>query len=57
MTKRRGFPVSLRSMASALAVEGYSLNSGELPPVPNWSSVDSGYLGAMKIPLRTGRSS
>jgi predicted permease len=41
--------------ASALAVEGYNVTSGELPPVPNWNEVDAGYLPTMKIPLRAGR--
>uniref|UniRef100_Q01YN6 Permease n=1 Tax=Solibacter usitatus (strain Ellin6076) TaxID=234267 RepID=Q01YN6_SOLUE len=41
--------------ASALAVEGYSAAGGELPPVPNWSHIDAGYLPAMQIPLRAGR--
>jgi predicted permease len=41
--------------ASALGVEGYTIASGELPPVPNWSAIDAGYLAAMKIPLRAGR--
>ena len=41
--------------ASALAVEGYNPASGELPPVPNWSHIDAGYLPAMRIPLRAGR--
>ena len=41
--------------ASALGVEGYNATTGELPPVPNWSDVDPGYLPAMKIPLRAGR--
>jgi len=41
--------------ASALAVEGYNSASGELPPVPNWCRIDSGYLPAMHIPLRAGR--
>ena len=40
---------------SALAVEGYNPASGELPPVPNWSRIDAGYLPAMHIPLRAGR--
>ncbi|HEY1496594.1 MAG TPA: ABC transporter permease [Candidatus Solibacter sp.] len=41
--------------ASALGVEGYNANGGELPPVPNWSQIDAGYLPAMQIPLRAGR--
>jgi predicted permease len=41
--------------ASAMSVEGYNPATGELPPVPNWSHIDAGYLAAMKIPLRAGR--
>jgi predicted permease len=41
--------------SSAMAIEGYNLASGELPPVPRWSTIDAGYLPAMKIPLRAGR--
>ena len=41
--------------ASAMGVEGYNPATGELPPVPNWSHIDAGYLAAMKIPLRAGR--
>jgi predicted permease len=36
-------------------VEGYNPATGELPPVPRWSTIDAGYLPAMKIPLRAGR--
>ncbi len=48
-------PFSDRNNASAMAVEGYNAASGELPPVPRWSTIDAGYLPAMKIPLRAGR--
>jgi predicted permease len=41
--------------ASAMAVEGYNPATGELPPVARWSTIDAGYLAAMKIPLRAGR--
>jgi predicted permease len=41
--------------ASAMAVEGYNAATGELPPVARWSTIDAGYLAAMKIPLRAGR--
>ena len=41
--------------ASAMFVDGYDLASGELPPVPRWDNVDTGYFRAMGIPLRTGR--
>jgi predicted permease len=48
-------PFGGNTNASAMGIEGYNASSGELPPVPNWSEIDSGYLAAMKIPLRTGR--
>jgi predicted permease len=48
-------PFTDRNNASALAVEGYNAASGELPPVARWSTIDPGYLPAMKIPLRAGR--
>ena len=48
-------PFSDRNNASAMAVEGYNPATGELPPVPRWSTIDAGYLAAMKIPLRAGR--
>jgi hypothetical protein len=48
-------PFTDRNNASAMAVEGYNPASGELPPVPRWSTIDAGYLAAMKIPLRAGR--
>ncbi len=48
-------PFTDRSNASAMAIEGYNAASGELPPVPRWSTIDAGYLPAMKIPLRAGR--
>ncbi len=48
-------PFTDRNNASALGVEGYNPATGELPPVPRWSTIDAGYLAAMKIPLRAGR--
>jgi predicted permease len=48
-------PFTDRNNASALGVEGYNPATGELPPVPRWSTIDAGYLPAMKIPLRAGR--
>jgi predicted permease len=48
-------PFTDRNNASATGVEGYNPVSGELPPVPRWSTIDAGYLAAMKIPLREGR--
>jgi predicted permease len=48
-------PFTDRNNASALGVEGYNPATGELPPVPRWSTIDAGYLATMKIPLRAGR--
>jgi predicted permease len=48
-------PFTDRNNARGLAVEGYNAATGELPPVPRWSTIDAGYLGAMKIPLHAGR--
>jgi len=48
-------PFTDRNNASAMGVEGYNPATGELPPVPRWSTIDAGYLAAMKIPLRAGR--
>jgi predicted permease len=48
-------PFADHGNASALGVEGYNPATGELPPVPRWSTIDAGYLAAMKIPLRAGR--
>ena len=48
-------PFGGNANASAMAVEGYNAASGELPPVARWSTIDAGYLAAMKIPLRAGR--
>ncbi len=48
-------PFGSGANASAMAVEGYNAATGELPPVARWSTIDAGYLAAMKIPLRAGR--
>jgi predicted permease len=48
-------PFTDRNNASAMGVEGYNPATGELPAVPRWSTIDAGYLTAMKIPLRAGR--
>ncbi|MCX6628289.1 MAG: ABC transporter permease, partial [Candidatus Solibacter sp.] len=48
-------PFGGNNNSSVLAVEGYDPATGELPPVPRWSTVDAGYLAAMKIPLLAGR--
>ena len=36
-------PFTGRNNASAMAIEGYNAASGELPPVPRWSTIDAGY--------------
>jgi predicted permease len=41
---------------SVVTVEGYTLAPGELPPVPGWNTVDSGYFQALGIPLMSGRT-
>ena len=57
--KRRAPPMPCPSptatMRARWRVEGYNPATGELPPVPRWSTIDAGYLAAMKIPLRAGR--
>ena len=40
---------------AVIMVEGHTLAPGELPPVPFWNFVDSGYFGALGIPLLQGR--
>jgi predicted permease len=42
--------------ASGLVIDGRSLAPGELPPVPGWNTIDSGYLQTMGIPLLAGRN-
>ncbi|MEO8372794.1 MAG: FtsX-like permease family protein, partial [Candidatus Solibacter sp.] len=48
-------PFGDNSNASAMSVEGYNPATGELPPVPRWNNIDSGYFTAMGIPLKAGR--
>jgi predicted permease len=48
-------PFSSDTNDGVVFIDGYPLASGELPPVPYWSSVDSGYFDALKIPLLAGR--
>jgi predicted permease len=48
-------PFSSGMNASMITLEGYSMAPGELPPVPAWNTVDSGYFQAMGIPLLAGR--
>src|SRR5579883_3139721 len=38
-----------------LLIEGHQAAPGELPPDPDWNTIDSGYFAAMGIPLREGR--
>jgi predicted permease len=49
-------PFSGNNNSSLIWIEGRPLGSGELPPVPGWNMVDSGYLRAMGIPLLRGRN-
>jgi predicted permease len=48
-------PFSGNNNASGLLIEGHTLAPGELPPVPGWNTINSGYLQAMGIPLLAGR--
>lgn len=48
-------PFSGNNNASAISIDGHPLSPGELPPVPGWNTVDSGYFQAMAIPLLRGR--
>jgi predicted permease len=48
-------PFTNNTNDGVVQVEGYALASGELPPVPYWNTVDSGYFPALKIPLISGR--
>jgi len=49
-------PFSGSNNNSVIAIVGYNLASGELPPVPGWNSVNGGYFPAMGIPLLQGRT-
>jgi predicted permease len=49
-------PFSGSNNASGLLIEGHTLAPGELPPVPGWNTINSGYLQAMGIPLHAGRN-
>jgi predicted permease len=50
-----GLPMSGDSNDGAVMIEGYPLAAGELPPVPQWTTVDEGYFQALGVPLREGR--
>jgi len=49
-------PFSDSNNASGILIEGRTLAPGELPPVPGWNTINSGYLQAMGIPLLAGRN-
>jgi predicted permease len=41
---------------SAVSIVGRTLAPGEVPPVPNFNTIDAGYLPAMGIPVLAGRN-
>jgi predicted permease len=49
-------PFSGSNNSSVIVIEGHALAPGELPPVPGWNTVNSGYLQAMGIQLLAGRN-
>ena len=49
-------PFSSSMNATAITIEGHAVEPGELPPVPGWNTIDSGYLQTMGIPLLAGRN-
>jgi predicted permease len=49
-------PFSGNYNASGLVIEDHPPKPGELPPVPGWNTISSGYLQAMGIPLLSGRN-
>jgi predicted permease len=49
-------PFSNNRNASLIRIVGRPMTSGDLPPVPGWNFVDSGYLPAMGIPVIRGRN-
>ncbi|HEY9434042.1 MAG TPA: ABC transporter permease [Blastocatellia bacterium] len=48
-------PFSGNNNSSVFVIDGRPLAPGELPPVPGWNTISSGYLQAMGIPLLAGR--
>jgi predicted permease len=49
-------PFSGNNNSSVIMIAGRTLAPGELPPVPGWNTIDSGYLKTMGIPLLAGRN-
>src|SRR5262249_53879475 len=49
-------PFSNNTNSGGLLIEGRPLATGELPPVPAWNTIDSGYLPTMGIPILEGRN-
>lgn len=49
-------PFSGNNNSSVFVIDGHPLAPGELPPVPGWNTINSGYLQAMGIPLLAGRN-
>ena len=49
-------PFSGDNNSSVITIEGRALAPGENPPVPHYNFIDDGYLAAMGIPVRQGRS-
>ena len=48
-------PFSGSNNSSVFVIDGRPLAAGELPPVPGWNTISSGYLQSMSIPLLAGR--
>lgn len=49
-------PFSGNNNSSVLTFESYPLKPGDLPPVPGWNTIDSGYVPAMNVPVLQGRT-
>src|SRR5207253_10190775 len=50
-----GLPFTASLQNAVIMIDACALAPGELPPVPFWNFVDSGYFGALGIPLLQGR--
>jgi predicted permease len=48
-------PFSGNNNSSVVTIVGYNSAPGELPPVPAWNNVDTGYFQTLGIPLLQGR--